>query len=247
MGRLSLEKELPTPEEAKSLWIYDPTSGEFRMAHTRARFRAGTLVGSKSAKGYICLAFKGRLLRAHHVAWLLAHGRWPTGEIEHINGIRDDNRIVNLRERAPSRMRMALPREYCAWAEMKSRCSNPRHRIYRLYGGRGITVCERWQDSYDAFIADMGPRPSPDHSIDRIDNNGNYEPSNCRWATKAMQARNRSNARTTTHNGVKMKLCDIYEIAKPPMPIHIFSNRVSQLGWSVEKAISTPLQHRRRG
>jgi hypothetical protein len=79
---------------------------------------------------------------------------------------------------------------YRAWEHMLERCENPRCKSYRLYGAKGVTVCERWH-SYDNFCQDMGPRP-PGHSIDRIDSNGNYEPSNCRWATIQQQNQNTS-------------------------------------------------------
>jgi hypothetical protein len=80
--------------------------------------------------------------------------------------------------------------EYMIWASMKQRCYNKKSTNYPRYGGRGISVCKEWMDSFDNFIKDVGPRPSMDHSLDRINNNGNYEPSNCRWATRFQQARN---------------------------------------------------------
>lgn len=80
---------------------------------------------------------------------------------------------------------------YKCWQAMLQRCYNGNDKKYAEYGGRGITVCERWRHTYDTFAADMGPKPSPTHSIDRIDNDGNYEPGNCRWATKQQQTLNR--------------------------------------------------------
>jgi hypothetical protein len=79
---------------------------------------------------------------------------------------------------------------YVCWKSMHARCSNPKQRAYAYYGGRGISVCERW-NSFENFLADMGERPNPHLSIDRVNNDGNYEPGNCRWATASEQARNK--------------------------------------------------------
>lgn len=93
----------------------------------------------------------------------------------------------------------ALSAEYRTWQRMKDRCGNPGATGFENYGGRGIIVCERWLNSFQNFLDDMGCKPSANHSIDRINNNGNYEPSNCQWATKSEQSRNqRTRAKRST-------------------------------------------------
>jgi hypothetical protein len=81
--------------------------------------------------------------------------------------------------------------EYRSWRAMKSRCLNSNHVAYKNYGGRGITIYNEWINSFESFIKDMGKRPTIKHTLDRINNNGNYEPSNCRWSTPKQQAKNR--------------------------------------------------------
>lgn len=90
---------------------------------------------------------------------------------------------------------------YGTWAAMWNRCRSPKHDHYHRYGGRGITVCEKWKD-FAAFVADVGPKPSPADTLDRIDNDGHYEPGNVRWANKKDQSRNSLSARYITANGV---------------------------------------------
>jgi hypothetical protein len=86
-------------------------------------------------------------------------------------------------------------KEYRVWLNMKTRCYNPKDISYKNYGGRGIRVCDRWINSFENFYTDIGPKPNPEYSIDRIDVNGNYEPSNCKWSTIIEQNMNRRNVR----------------------------------------------------
>lgn len=81
--------------------------------------------------------------------------------------------------------------EYTAWCSAKQRCTNPRNPAWRDYGGRGIRMTPEWVDSFAAFIAHIGPKPSPEYTLDRIDNDGHYEPGNVRWTTRKEQTRNR--------------------------------------------------------
>lgn len=95
-------------------------------------------------------------------------------------------------------------REYRIWGLMIERCSNPNNVGWATYGGKGVRVCDRWLNSVEAFYADMGPRPTPKHSIDRIDSGGNYEPGNCRWADNFEQANNTSRNRFLTHGDLTL-------------------------------------------
>jgi hypothetical protein len=133
---------------------------------------------------------------------------------------------------------MSYSYEYCAWQNMKSRCGNPKNHKFPMYGGRGIKVCDAWVNSFESFYASMGARPSPNHSVDRIDSNGNYSPENCRWADKKLQSENRPGwVRWLEFNGQKKT---ITEWAKEiGIARRSLSDRIDS-GWSVEKALTTP-------
>lgn len=97
-------------------------------------------------------------------------------------------------------------KEYRAWSCMITRCTNPNRADWFRYGGRGISVAPAWRASFEAFLADVGPAPSPAHSIDRIDNSGNYEPGNVRWATRVQQNSNRRMSRFICHAGMTLTI-----------------------------------------
>ena len=103
--------------------------------------------------------------------------------------------------------------EYRTWCSIIKRCCNKNSPDYCRYGGRGIRICKKWRNSYEAFLTDMGRRPSKDYSIDRIDNNGHYCPTNCRWATRTEQCRNRRDNKKLTVNGVTKVLAEWSEIS----------------------------------
>ncbi len=106
--------------------------------------------------------------------------------------------------------------EYNLWSGMIGRCENPKDWSYERYGGRGIRICPEWRASFPAFLRDVGRRPSPEHSLERIDNAGHYEPGNVRWATKQEQARNRRSTKRVIYEGVEMSLAEAAERAGVP-------------------------------
>ncbi len=125
---------------------------------------------------------------------------------------------------------------YHSWTAMKSRCFCLNAFGYERYGGRGITVCEKWM-RFEGFLDDMGERPEGT-SLDRIDNNGNYEPDNCRWATAKQQQRNTQKNVRLTFNGKTRCLKEWAEIVG--INHHTIRSRIRKSGWSTEKALTTP-------
>jgi len=129
--------------------------------------------------------------------------------------------------------------EWNTWVAMKERCSNPRQTAWGRYGGRGIKICDRWIGSFENFLADMGRKPTPQHSIDRIDNDGNYEPGNCRWASPSAQARN--NSRTLNLGFAGETLCLREWARRKGIPEGTLYARVVTRGWPIERALTTPV------
>ena len=130
--------------------------------------------------------------------------------------------------------------EYQIWRGIIQRCTNTKSPGYARYGARGISVCCRWRDNFPAFMLDIGTRPSAKHSIDRIDNDGNYEPSNCRWATKKQQERNKRSNHLIIHNGKTQTIAQWAEEVN--VPRLVLYGRIG-LGWSMKQAIETPVRN----
>lgn len=128
--------------------------------------------------------------------------------------------------------------EFAAWNNMRGRCDNQSRSDYARYGGRGVKVCERWTD-FDQFLSDMGPRPSKDYSLDRIDNDRGYEPGNVRWATAIEQANNKRNSRWVIYRGERMTVADAVRVAGGLVTA---CNAICRLnnGWTIEETVETP-------
>lgn len=160
--------------------------------------------------------------------------------LKRINSPRQRSRRVGSHKITHGETRAANGRpspEFKAWLAMRERC---RYKRLVHYAGRGISVCERWEKSFIAFLEDMGRKPSPKHSLDRIDVNGNYEPGNCRWATQSQQNRNRRDSKRIAAFGKEMTPIEWSE--QLGVPTYTIARRIKQ-GWSAEDAVSIPTHH----
>lgn len=167
--------------------------------------RSVSLSDLRSGKSVSCGCFKSETARTHFVT----HGHASA-----------------LGNRAP---------EYRVWSHIKDRCHNPKQARYADYGGRGVVMCSRWRQSYEAFIEDVGRRPSSRHSLDRIDNDGNYAPGNVRWATAFEQAQHTRRTRLLTTNGRTQTLSSwARELGLAPATL---TKRLAR-GWSVDKTLA---------
>jgi hypothetical protein len=138
----------------------------------------------------------------------------------------------------PAKHGLRKTSEYVSWASMKGRCLNPNNPKFPRYGARGIRVCPEWVSDFAAFYVAMGSKPSPAHSLDRIDNNGDYCPANCRWAEPSTQSNNRSTTRQFTYDGRQCGLRELAAIYK--VPYKRLKHRLEH-GWSISDAIETPI------
>lgn len=129
--------------------------------------------------------------------------------------------------------------EYGIWSAVKERCGNPKHKGYSDYGGRGIKMCHRWSDSFEWFLVDMGPRPDGHYSIERLDCNGDYDPSNCIWATRKQQQRNMRSNHILEMDGHRYPVSEWAE--KLGFKYPTLMKRIG-LGWPIEKILKQPVK-----
>lgn len=167
---------------------------------------------------------------------IVAHGHLQNGHTKSCNCLSkeltaDINKIHGKSKTA----------EFKVWSGMKNRCSNHKDRSYKNYGSRGIKVCLRWQKSFKNFLADMGVRPSPKHSIERKNNDKGYSPKNCVWAIKKVQANNTRANRVIKYRDTSKTLSQWSQLLK--IDRKTLSCRIDRSKWSVEKAFTAPVRH----
>lgn len=148
---------------------------------------------------------------------------------------------MNEKEKNPNfKHGLRHSRLYGIWLQMKNRCYNLKTERYPDYGGRGITICNEWKDDFKAFYDwAMSHGYQENLTIDRINNDGNYEPSNCRWITRERQAINKRNNHNITFNGETHCYAEWARITG--IPRHAIVNRIAHYGWSIDRALTTPL------
>jgi hypothetical protein len=192
--------------------------------------------GGKQRKRYAVVACECGTIKCMEVHNLLCDGR----QVRSCGCHHRQQSSVRIKAHSTSHGLSGTP-THSIWKGMRKRCYNERCKKYPRYGGRGITICERWQD-YKNFLADMGPRPSPQHSIDRIDNDGNYEPGNCRWATNKQQA---NNTRTNRFIAFENETKTLAEWGRDPRcTVALYTLRARlKAGMPFGEAMSKPVRH----
>lgn len=161
------------------------------------------------------------------------------GKTKSCGCLRNERTISRNKDRAIHGMSHTTP--HIIWWAMIQRCYNENHEAYRNYGGRGIVVCDRWKESFLSFYADMWPRTSPVHTLDRIDNDGPYCKENCKWSTLSEQARNRRFNRFVLFEGRSITTAEAASIYG--MEANTLRRRLNK-GWNVHTAITTKVRYR---
>jgi hypothetical protein len=227
-------------DEESSIILRNCSGCGSTRACTNERDLTGSTFGNLQVRGHRFIAHKRQII------WLCAcacgktidvprHslvGRGQTGCIH--CATRKDGSATFLHGEGP-RGKMSV--EYMTWRNMINRCENSSVDSYDRYGAAGVSVCAAWRNSFAQFLNDMGRRPSANHSLDRIDPSGNYEPHNCRWATHREQSRNRRNLKRYPYNGRSLLLSELAEITG--ISLSTLWYRIKS-GWTVERAAITP-------
>lgn len=181
--------------------------------------------------------------RGRHYYWACACecGRQTTVCTTHLRSGKIDNCSCKKSERISVKIRthgQSHSPEFNSWASMWDRCTNKNNKSYSRYGSRGISVCERW-DSFENFLADLGKRPSIKHSLNRLKNDGNYEPGNCTWSTKKEQANNRRSSLYLVFGGSKKTASEWADSLG--MSYQTLQSRL-QRGWPIDRALTQPIR-----
>lgn len=206
-------------------------------ASSKAPFRATDLSGARY--GRLTVVAKAAEKRGRHTAWIcrcdcgaetvVSRHSLTSGNTNSCGCYNKDINAARFLKHGQHRN----PAYHC-WQAVKNRCLRPGSAGYEDYGGRGITMCPEWRDDFAAFLRDMGPRPSRRHSVDRIDNDGDYEPSNCRWATQSEQ---NLNQRRTVFVEVSGELATVHELAAAAgLPSNLVKRRLRR-GLSLQRAL----------
>mgnify|MGYP001771151571 CR=1 FL=1 len=209
--------------------VKDMTGKTFGRLHVFARSENG-----KNGQAYwICKCECGNIKR-------VSGYKLRSGNTRSCGCYRDEIRPFNRRIHGMSSYKNKKVRIYNIWLNMKSRCNNPKNPEYRLYGGRGIAICDEWYDfeKFYKWAKEAGYRD--DLTIDRINTNGNYEPTNCRWATRVEQQNNKRNNHILKYNGQSKTIAEWAE--EVGIAYDTLWARIQVYGWSVEKALTTPVK-----